>query len=190
MRSMRDTRSFPSDSSICRIPASFPLVQTLVARKRFLCAFNSPARSPTTVSDRPYIGEESTTLPPSLMNSPSTWRKGPRSAAIGPTSKVCQVPSPITGSYSPVREIGLFIIVSAILVPLLKLTAPAAIIIPRKFLREILSVGPSCRLSIDTMSIRSELKIKTRVLNERLRRQRRRRNRLRPADGLHRQRDL
>src|SRR5688572_4653828 len=95
------------DSSICRMPAWRPLVQTLVAIKSLPSSFNSVARSPTTLSDRPYMGEESITVPPNRTNSRKTSRKGARSDCADPTSKVCQVPRPMTGSDSPVREIGL-----------------------------------------------------------------------------------
>src|SRR5688572_19895418 len=95
------------DSSICRMPPCRPLVQTFVATKSLPSSFSSVARSPTTFSDRPYMGEESITVPPNRTNSRNTSRKGARSDCADPTSKVCQVPSPMTGSDSPVREIGL-----------------------------------------------------------------------------------
>src|SRR5690606_27844124 len=63
-------------------------------------------RSPTTCSERPYIGEESTTEPPASTSRPSTSPSSARSAAFGPTSKVCHVPTPTTGSRSPLDGIG------------------------------------------------------------------------------------
>jgi sigma-B regulation protein RsbQ len=60
----------------------------------------STARSPRTFSDRPYIGDESTSRPPSFTNSLSTARIGARATSDGPTSKVCQVPRPMRGSCS------------------------------------------------------------------------------------------
>src|SRR5687768_8867539 len=57
--------------------------------------------SPRTCSARPYMGEESTTRPPSLAKSASTSSSGCRSAAPGPTSNTCHVPRPTTGSFSP-----------------------------------------------------------------------------------------
>ena len=46
-----------SDSSICRIPSSRPLVQTFVATNASRAHGVPRSRSPTTASERPYIGE-------------------------------------------------------------------------------------------------------------------------------------
>ena len=63
------------------------------------------SRSPTTSSARPYIGELSIAEPPASNSTFSTSARGARSAGEGPTSKVCQVPQPTTGSASPVAGI-------------------------------------------------------------------------------------
>src|ERR671925_458985 len=92
------------------MPASRPLVQTLVARNSCLCTLNSAARSPATVSDLPYIGDESMTLPPERTNSRNTSLIGSRADFPGPTSKVCHVPRPTTGKDSAVFGIGFLMI--------------------------------------------------------------------------------
>ena len=56
---------------------------------------------PTTVSELPYIGDESMTFPPRATNVFSTSSSGARAAGLASTSKVCQVPRPITGIASP-----------------------------------------------------------------------------------------
>src|SRR5437867_11556719 len=66
IRSSRWARSRLTDCSICATPASRPLVQTLVARNSLSVIASSDARSPTTDSAAPYIGDESTTRPPQL----------------------------------------------------------------------------------------------------------------------------
>src|SRR4051812_29074949 len=57
-------------------------------------------------SARPYMGEESTTDPPLPNNVRSTSANGDHSSEDDPTSKVCQVPHPITGSGSPDEGMG------------------------------------------------------------------------------------
>src|SRR5687768_17286563 len=69
---------------------------------------SSVERSPTTSSDRPYIGELSTTEPPFSNNVFNTSFRGLRSAADSETSKVCHVPRPITGNFSPVDDMVRF----------------------------------------------------------------------------------
>jgi hypothetical protein len=64
------------------------------------------AKSPITDSDRPYIGEESTTVPPESENARSTSESGARSASDEPISNVCHEPMPIIGMDSP--EDGIF----------------------------------------------------------------------------------
>ena len=103
--SMRSVRSSRIDSFICAMPASRPWVQTLVARNALSRVPAAASRSPTTPSDWPYIGELSITEPPASNSTFSTSARGARSAADGPTSKVCQVPQPTTGSASPVEGI-------------------------------------------------------------------------------------
>ena len=89
------------DSSICSTPACRPDVHTFVATKRLSCSRSRTDNSPNTSSDRPYIGEESTSRPPNPANAASTSSSGARSASAAPTSNVCHVPSPITGTASP-----------------------------------------------------------------------------------------
>ena len=52
------------------------------------------------------MGEESTTRPPRAAKACSTCSSGRRSAAESPTSKVCHVPTPITGRASPEDGMG------------------------------------------------------------------------------------
>jgi hypothetical protein len=99
--SMRSVRKSRIDSFIWAMPASRPWVQTLVARKALSRVPAAASRSPTTPSDLPYIGELSITEPPASNSTFSTSARGCRSAGAGPTSKVCQVPQPITPSGSP-----------------------------------------------------------------------------------------
>ena len=54
------------------------------------------------LSAAPYIGEESTSRPPSSTKRRSTSRKGSRCPGRGPTSNVRHVPSPTAGTVSPV----------------------------------------------------------------------------------------
>src|SRR5256885_371453 len=106
IRSIRRVRSRRSDCSICDTPASRPRVQTLVARKSLSVIARSVARSPTTDSAAPYIGEESTTRPPRPTNCRRTSLSGARSAAEAPTSKVRHVPTPTVGIRSPLDGMG------------------------------------------------------------------------------------
>src|SRR5688572_30919981 len=115
------------------MPASRPLVQTLVAMKSLSRRPSSAASSPTTLSARPYIGEESTMRPPSSTNRCSTWRSGAR-AAPAATSKVCQVPSPITGTVS--LDDGIARRIGRPRAPLAPPAAPAAAISARRARRE------------------------------------------------------
>ena len=62
------------DSSIWRMPASRPLVQTLVARNSDFSTPRPAASSPTTASELPYMGELSTIWPPALTKRASTLR--------------------------------------------------------------------------------------------------------------------
>src|SRR5437867_5460741 len=113
MRSIRCVRRRLNDSSIWRMPASRPLVQTLVARNRCSRTPSSATRSPTTLSDLPYMGDESMTLPPKRTNSRNTSLSGSREDCPAPTSKVCQVPRPTASKDSPVFGIGLRMLESA-----------------------------------------------------------------------------
>src|SRR5215471_15652738 len=75
------------------------MVQTLVARNNL--SRNEPPTSPTVVSARPYMGDESTNLAPLPVKVLITFRSG----AVSSVSNTCQVPRPIAGSASPVRGI-------------------------------------------------------------------------------------
>src|ERR1700730_259890 len=112
MRSMTPVRKSPAERFICSIPASRPEVHTLVAIKADSRASSSATKSPTTPSARPYMGELSMILAPPAKNNRSTSASVRRVAAPPPTSKACQVPSPMTGRASPVLGIGLVIIVA------------------------------------------------------------------------------
>ena len=81
------------------IPACWPRVQTLVARKSESRSLSLVRRSPMTCSARPYMGEESMTRPPSFTKALRTSASGADCARS--TSKVCHVPNPMTGSFSP-----------------------------------------------------------------------------------------
>src|SRR5690349_21244674 len=99
------------------MPSSRPLVQTLVAMKSLSRKPSSAMRSPATDSAAPYMGEESTTLPPAFENAASTSRNGARSAAPAPTLNTCQVPRPTAGSSSPEEGILRVMMVCAWLRP-------------------------------------------------------------------------
>src|SRR6266568_4742450 len=102
IRSMRSTRSFLIESSIWRIPACLPLVQTLVATKSFDCTPSSAASCPVTASEEPYIGELSMTRPPFSTKTLSVSLARASSFASPATSNTCQVPRPTAGISSPV----------------------------------------------------------------------------------------
>src|SRR5262249_428113 len=109
-----------------RTPASRPLVQTFVARNNCFCTPSSTARSPTTLSELPYIGEESMTLPCKRTKSPNTALSGSRPDCPLPTSKVYHVPTAVTGNYSPVlRGFGRCMVVPAMAIPPVNAIAPA-----------------------------------------------------------------
>ncbi len=60
-----------------------------------------------TAWEEPYIGEESITRPPPAKKALMTAVHSSRSSASSPTLKVIQLPSPTTGSLSPLEGIGL-----------------------------------------------------------------------------------
>jgi hypothetical protein len=64
--------------------------------KAFKCRLRRT--SPAVCSERPYIGDESITLPPPAKSAWTTSRSGASSAV----SNVRHVPMPTTGSSSPV----------------------------------------------------------------------------------------
>jgi hypothetical protein len=98
--SSRSARSRRIDSAICAAPADRPRVQTLVASQNFGRSSSSAIRSPSTCSERPYIGEVSITEPPAPAKSCSTSRSGARCPGSLPTSKVFDDPMPMTGRAS------------------------------------------------------------------------------------------
>src|SRR5260370_27970811 len=110
MRLMGPVGKSAAGRFIWAIPASRPEVHTLVAIKADSRASSSVSKSPTTPSARPYIGELSIILAPPAKNNRSTSASVLRVAAPPPTSKACQVPSPMTGRASPVLGIALVII--------------------------------------------------------------------------------
>jgi hypothetical protein len=103
-----------------------PLVHTFVARKTRGRNPISETRSPTTVSALPYIGELSIMRPPASVNRVRTSFNGVRAAVLFPTSKACQVPSPMTGIASPDDGIERVIIVSAAIAFVLKKSGAVA----------------------------------------------------------------
>ena len=100
MRSMVGARIFKAEACICLTPAASPDVHTLVARNALPCACISDSSVPTTSSARPYMGELSITRPPASNRTRSTSLRWSSAWRSGPTSKVCQVPRPTTGSGS------------------------------------------------------------------------------------------
>ena len=110
IRSIGFARSLRIECSISSMPRSRPEVQTFVAMNSFDRRPSLSTTSPMTSSARPYIGDESITQPPRATNSLSSSSSGRRSAGEFPTSKVCHVPSPMTGSASSVDEIARLII--------------------------------------------------------------------------------
>ena len=116
MRSIFFVPSKSSERSMDLIPASRPVVHTFVARKSESWSLNLVAISPTTFSASPYMGDESTSVPPSLTKLRNTSSSGARSAAAEPALKTRAVPSPIAGSFSPEEGMARCSIV-AVLVP-------------------------------------------------------------------------
>ena len=102
IRSRRSTRSLRIESSIWRMPACRPLVQTLVATKSLGRMPRSAASCPVTCSEEPYIGELSTIRPPPSTKTRSVSFACASSGASPATSNTCQVPRPTAGSASPV----------------------------------------------------------------------------------------
>ena len=107
MRSKRGTPQSSRERSICSIPCSLPSVHTFVAANTAggrICRSSSP----TTSSAAPYIGDESMSVPPRSKNAFRTGASASRSGP-GPASNVREVPSPTTGSSSPVEGIRFLI---------------------------------------------------------------------------------
>lgn len=64
------------------------------------------ASVPRTSCDEPYIGEESIRRPPPSRNARRTSVRALRAATSSPTLNVIQLPSPTSGSFSPLERIG------------------------------------------------------------------------------------
>jgi hypothetical protein len=62
-----------------------------------------------TACEEPYIGDESIIRPPAAKKALMTAAHSSRSPTSSPTLKVIQLPSPTTGSRSPVEGIGFVI---------------------------------------------------------------------------------
>src|SRR5437899_5148256 len=103
---MRFVRSRANERSIELIPLSLPCVHTFVARKSLSRIPSAAVRSPITSSARPYIGDVSTTRPPSFTNRASSSSNCFRLSGVRSTSNVRHVPKPITGSFSPEEGIA------------------------------------------------------------------------------------
>ena len=141
MRSMRFTPRRSKDWFICAMPASRPSAHTFVAANTTPAARASRRRSPVTCSARPYIGEESITIPPPSMNAATTAASGARAAASSPTSNVREVPIPITGNCSPLDGIGRRIRVACAAAPSACPARPAAAA-PRMTSRRLIIASP------------------------------------------------
>ena len=82
----------------CASPSSLEGVHTFVAT--IACSRRPRSVSPNTRSAWPYMGEESKKLAPTC-SALSTTARAFCSAVVPCTSKVCQVPIPITGTFNP-----------------------------------------------------------------------------------------
>ena len=101
IRSMRFVCNRANERSIDSIPGCWPRVQTFVARKTESRTPSLATKSPITSSERPYMGDESITRAPSFTNAERVSSSCLIATDAGSMSNVCQVPSPITGSFSP-----------------------------------------------------------------------------------------
>ena len=79
----------------------------LVGRKRVGGPLSLLRPYPITFWDEPYMGEESIRRPPESKKARITCAQASRAIGSLPTLKVIQLPSPTTGSSSPVEGIGL-----------------------------------------------------------------------------------
>ena len=94
------------DFCICDSPADLPSIQTFVAKNKSSRTLPASMISPTIISERRYMGDESITLPP-LASSRSTISLRVAISSEEPaTSNTSQVPSPTTGIDSSVPGIG------------------------------------------------------------------------------------
>src|SRR6266542_3292036 len=105
-RSNRETPQCLRDSSIWAGPRPAGEIQTLSAEKS--CGGLPSLRRlyPITSCEEPYIGEESIRRPPSWKKARTTSAQESRATGSSPTLNVIQLPSPTTGSLSPVEGIG------------------------------------------------------------------------------------
>src|ERR1044071_6995393 len=106
IRSIRFARRSSIERSIDLIPFPLPRVQTFVARNNLSWMPTAVVNSPITSSACPYIGDVSITRPPSFTKSERTSPSCLRLSPVRSTSNACQVPRPITGSFSPVEGIA------------------------------------------------------------------------------------
>src|SRR4030095_15620469 len=144
IRSIRFARRSAIERSIDLIPLSSPRVQTFVARKILSWIPSAVVNSPITSSARPYIGDVSITRPPSFTKSERTSPSCLRLSDVRSTSNACQVPRPVTGSFSPLEGIARVNIAgdSARLLPIGKRNpapvAPINLVASRRVIRFIL----------------------------------------------------
>src|ERR1051326_6808735 len=89
------------DRSIDSMPCCLPRVQTLVAKNNLSRRPSLAASVPITCSERPYIGDESMTRPPSFTKSDKTSLSCFSFWGVESTSNTCQEPSPTEGIHSP-----------------------------------------------------------------------------------------
>src|SRR5215216_314256 len=105
-RSKRGTPQACRDASICAGPLPPEEIQTLSAENTG-CVPSLLKPWPITFCEDPYIGEESIIRPPAAKNARMTSAQELRATLSLPTLKVIQLPSPTSGSASPLDGIGL-----------------------------------------------------------------------------------
>src|SRR5688572_13239539 len=90
------------DSSICAGPRAPEGIQTLSAEKTCFGRPSLPRPYPITSCEEPYMGDVSISRPPSRKNARITSAHELRAATSSPTLNVIELPSPTSGSRSPV----------------------------------------------------------------------------------------
>src|SRR6266540_2794512 len=105
-RSKRGMFQCLRDSSIWAGPRAPEEIQTLSAEKSCDGLPSFARLYPITSCEEPYIGEESIRRPPSRKKARTTSAHESRATGSSPTLNVIQLPSPTTGSLSPVEGIG------------------------------------------------------------------------------------
>ncbi len=86
IKAIRRTPNRRSESFICAMPAVRPLVQTLVMMNARPLPPVAASASPARASARPYMGDESTMLPPAANNRRTTSESRWRSPTLPETS--------------------------------------------------------------------------------------------------------